>query len=86
MFASFTRVRIELVHKAAIKYSAMRRPYAKKHGLSASFTTDLSSEFINIVALPERPPLVGDHLTKIPIGSFVSQIAISESPVSDHLP
>ena len=31
--------------------------------------------------LPERPP------TKIPIGSSVSQIAISETtPVSDHLP
>ena len=29
--------------------------------------------------LPERPPLVSDHLTKIPIGSSVSQIAISET-------
>ena len=30
-------------------------------------------------------PLLSDHLTKIPIGSSVSQIAISELPVSDHL-
>ena len=29
--------------------------------------------------LPERPPLLCDHLTKIPIGSSVSQIAISET-------
>ena len=41
--------------------------------------------------LPERPPLVSDHLTKIPIGSSVNQIAISETShkrpplVSDHL-
>ena len=28
--------------------------------------------------LPERPPL-SDHLTKLPIGSSVSQIAISET-------
>ena len=41
--------------------------------------------------LPERPPLLSDHLTKIPIGFFVSQIAISKtSPkrpplLSDHL-
>ena len=29
--------------------------------------------------LPERPPLLSDHLTKIPIGSSGSQIAISET-------
>ena len=29
--------------------------------------------------LPERSPLVSDHLTKIPIGSSVSQIAVSET-------
>ena len=29
--------------------------------------------------LPERPLLLSDHLTKIPIGSSVSQIAISEA-------
>ena len=29
--------------------------------------------------VPERPPLLSDHLTKIPIGSSVSQIAISET-------
>ena len=41
--------------------------------------------------LPERSPLVSDHLTKIPIGSSLSQIAISETfckrppLLSDHL-
>ena len=41
--------------------------------------------------LPERPLLVKDHLTKISIGSSISQIALSETfrkwppPVSDHL-
>ena len=41
--------------------------------------------------LPERPPLLSDHLIKISIGSSVSQIAISETsskrppPLSDHL-
>ena len=29
--------------------------------------------------LPEQPPLSSDHLTKIPIGSSISQIAISET-------
>ena len=29
--------------------------------------------------LPERPPLLSDHLTKILIGSSISQIAISET-------
>ena len=41
--------------------------------------------------LPEQPPLLRDHLTKILISSSISQIAISEtchkqlSPLSDHL-
>ena len=41
--------------------------------------------------LPERPPLISDHLTKILIGSSTSQIAISETScmwpplISDHL-
>ena len=41
--------------------------------------------------LPEQLPLLSDHLSKIPIGSSVSQIAISETSckcpplLSDHL-
>ena len=41
--------------------------------------------------LPERPPPISDHLTKILIGSSISQIAIGETshtqppPSSDHL-
>ena len=41
--------------------------------------------------LPEQPHLVSDHLTNIPIGSSISQIAISETSckrpplLSDHL-
>ena len=39
----------------------------------------------------KRPPLLSDHLSKIPIGSSVSQIAMSETSnkrpplLSDHL-
>ena len=42
--------------------------------------------------LPEWQPLLSDHLTKIPISSCISQIAISDSshkqppPISDHAP
>ena len=32
-----------------------------------------------VTTSPKRPPLLSDHLTKIPIGSSVSQIAICET-------
>ena len=58
------------------------------------FLTDYITKGIQLCIqwnLPERPPLLSDHLTKILIGSSISQIAISETsckqppPVIEHL-
>ena len=60
-------------------------------GTSLSDLTDQNPDWFlrQSIAISEtsrkRPPLLSDHLTKILIGSSVSQLLLVKLPVSDHL-